>query len=207
MASPQPESGSRINGKTGRIGPNAVIRLQEALCDIAGREASAAIFRRAALEKYLASPPLAMVDEAEVVALHRALHAAFDDERARKVSQIAGRKTAAYLLGHRIPQVAQRVMRSLPSMVACRLLAHAIARNAWTFVGSGHFAVHLGRPTVFTIGECPICRGMTAPRPTCDFYAATFERLFAELVDPHARVEEVECLATGGAACRFSIVW
>ncbi len=207
MASPQPERGPWINGKRGRIGPNAVIRLDEALREVAGREASAAIFRQAALEKYLASPPVAMVDEAEVVALHRALHAMFDDEQWRKVLRIAGWKTAAYLLGHRIPRVAQRVMRSLPAMVACRLLAHAIAKNAWTFAGSGHFVVHYGRPMVFTIGGCPICRGMITSRPTCDYYAATFEHLFAELVDPHAKVVEVECLATGGPVCRFSIIW
>jgi divinyl protochlorophyllide a 8-vinyl-reductase len=191
----------------GQIGPNAVTRVEEALREIEGKAAPVAIFREAALEKYLASPPLAMVDELEVVALHRVLHTAFNGERARKVAQIAGRKTADYLLAQRIPRVAQGLLRHLPATIACRLLAKAIARNAWTFAGSGRVTVQHGRPTIFTIHACPICRGIKAPSPTCDYYGATFERLFTELVDRRVKVEEVDCLATGGQACQFCIDW
>jgi divinyl protochlorophyllide a 8-vinyl-reductase len=148
-----------------------------------------------------------MVDEVEVAALHSVLHAAFDGRRARRVAQSAGRKTADYLLGHRIPRLAQGLLRFLPATIASRLLANAIARNAWTFAGSGRVTVQYGRPTIFTIEACPICRNIKALSPTCDYYAATFERLFSVLVDRRVKVEEVDCLATGGTACRFSIDW
>jgi divinyl protochlorophyllide a 8-vinyl-reductase len=190
-----------------QIGPNAVTRVAEALHEIEGDQAPAAIFRLAALEKYLVSPPQFMVDEGEVAALHRVLHTAFDRERARRVAQMAGRKTADYLLRRRIPRVAQALLRALPATIACRLLANAIARNAWTFAGSGTLTVQHGRPTIFTINACPLCRGIEASNPTCDYYAATFERLFATLVDRRVTANEVECLATGGTACRFAIGW
>ncbi len=40
----------------------------------------------------------------------------------------------------------------------------------------------------------------------CDFYAGTFERLIAELVATNVRVVEVECIAQGGATCRFQLL-
>jgi len=38
----------------------------------------------------------------------------------------------------------------------------------------------------------------------CDFYAATFERLFARLVQARARVVEISCHAMGGSDCTFA---
>jgi divinyl protochlorophyllide a 8-vinyl-reductase len=41
----------------------------------------------------------------------------------------------------------------------------------------------------------------------CDYYAATFERLFQALVDRGALVTETECEANGGSACNFEVRW
>jgi divinyl protochlorophyllide a 8-vinyl-reductase len=52
--------------------------------------------------------------------------------------------------------------------------------------------------------------GLTAPEaeaPVCDYFAATFERLFRALVHADARVREVECAATGAPACVFEVGW
>jgi divinyl protochlorophyllide a 8-vinyl-reductase len=78
-------------------------------------------------------------------------------------------------------------MWCLPSRQASRLLAAAIARNGWRFTGTGHFSVQHGRPTTFSISVCPVCRGATSTMPYCDFYAGTFERLFARLIHPRTR--------------------
>ncbi|WP_235823343.1 4-vinyl reductase [Azohydromonas sediminis] len=43
--------------------------------------------------------------------------------------------------------------------------------------------------------------------PACDFYAATFERLFRALVHPRASVAETACEACGDDACRFEVRW
>jgi len=59
-----------------------------------------------------------------------------------------------------------------------------------------------------TLRGNPMCRGL--PRlehPACDYYAATFERLFAVLVHPDARVVETACEACGDAVCRFEVGW
>jgi len=191
----------------GRIGPNAVIRIAEALRAVEGAQSVDRVFRAADLAHYLIRPPSQMIDEDEVARLHHALRESVGRDRARTVGWIAGQRTADYLLGHRIPSAAQAALRCLPSGLASRQLTTAIARNAWTFAGSGAFAARHGRPTTFTIGNCPICRGQQSAVPCCDFYAWTFERLFARLVHASARVVETSCLAMGASDCTFAITW
>ncbi|WP_423955376.1 bacteriochlorophyll 4-vinyl reductase [Bradyrhizobium sp.] len=191
--------------RAGRIGPNAVTRVAEALWAVEGAHAVSRVFRAANLEPYLSDPPSQMIGEHEVASLHRALHVALGDDRARTVGWIAGQRTADYLLRHRIPFSAQIAMRSMPCGLAGRLLTAAIAGNAWTFVGTGAFSARHGRPMTFTIRNCLICRGQTSAAPCCDFYAATFERLFARLVHARTRVSVIACQATGEPACAFAI--
>ena len=191
----------------GTIGPNAITRIMEALDALESPQSVQRIFRASRLEAYLFRRPTEMVDEQEVLRLHRVLHDDLGDERARIIGRKAGQLTAEYLLQHRIPQPAQIVLRCAPSRFASRMLASAIARNAWTFVGTGAFSACHGRPTKFMIQNCPICRGQNSAEPYCDFYAATFERLYTRLVDKRARVTEIGCRAMGAAACTFEIAW
>ncbi|MGY4306577.1 divinyl protochlorophyllide a 8-vinyl-reductase [Bradyrhizobium sp. USDA 4369] len=191
----------------GRIGPNAIIQTAEALRLLRGDEAARSVFATAGLEAYLTTPPAGMVDEAEVIRLHRALRTALDEDSARAVSVKAGQLTAAYLLAYRIPPGAQRLLRLLPARLASHALSRAISAHAWTFAGTGSFTARPGRPTIYDIGHCPLCRGQRADHAVCDFYAATFETLFAELVHPHARAREISCQATGASVCRFEIDW
>jgi len=190
------------------IGPNAVTRLAETITAMEGAPATARVFGACNLETYLLAPPLGMIDEHEVADLHRELHKVFGDARARSIGGAAGRKTAEYLLDHRIPRVAQFFMRHLASRrSSARMLTAAIAKHAWTFAGSGKFTVSGTRRLVFSISGCPLCRSVASTLPYCNFYACTFEVLFQTLVDPNAQVDEIDCQATGSSACRFSIEW
>lgn len=185
-----------------RIGPNAVTRLAEAL-----GAAAPAVFAAAGLAHRLATPPDSMVPEAEVTALHRALRAGLAPEAADRVAREAGRRTALYLLAHRIPRPMQALLRLLPPGLSARLLLRAIGRHAWTFAGSGAFRILPGTPPRFAIEHGPIARAGAAPHPVCGYYAATFEALCAALVSPRARVEEIACEAMGAPACLFALRW
>ncbi|NVO08189.1 MAG: bacteriochlorophyll 4-vinyl reductase, partial [Rhodoferax sp.] len=83
----------------------------------------------------------------------------------------------------------------------------AIRRNSWTFSGSGNLSTMAGPPAQLSLTGCPLCRGATSDMPICDYYAATFERLFRELVAPRAVVKEVSCHALGAPACVFEVRW
>lgn len=191
----------------GKIGPNAIIRVIEALTETESVALAQRIFRDAGLSAHLRAHPTEMVDEADVARLYQALRADLGEQRAAAAARRAGELTADYLLANRIPKPAQLVLRWCPAPVASRLLAAAIVRNAWTFVGTGTFSAQHRCRTVFSISSCPLCRGHRATRPLCDFYAGTFERLYARLVSARAHVREVACEAMGDEACRFEIRW
>lgn len=193
--------------RVGRIGPNAITRVAEVLAARLGSGAARDLFEQAGLARYVGQPPEQMVEETEVRQLHGVLRAQLGPVQARDVAAAAGRRTADYLLERRIPRGVQRVLRCLPAPLAARVLLMAITRNAWTFVGSGRFEARAGQPVVLSIRDNPLCQGVAADAPACDFYAATFERLFQVLVHPRSLVREVACEACGDDACRFEVRW
>ena len=191
----------------GKIGPNGVPRLIEALRAVEGDNMVRRVFTGVGLAAHVETPPEEMVDERDAEALHAALRATLGDKRARTIGWIAGQRTADYLIHARIPRAVQGLMKIAPAPLASRLLTTALASHAWTFAGSGRFRTVHGRRTVLSIENCPMCRGHQSSEPLCDFYAGAFERLYARLVHPAARVTETECQARGDAACRFTVDW
>jgi divinyl protochlorophyllide a 8-vinyl-reductase len=201
------------------IGPNAIIRLQEALRASVGGDRARDIFERAGQGRHIAAPPAEMVDETDVTSLYTLLPLQLGSLLAAEVSGRAGMLTGNYLLAHRIPRLVQRLLHGLPAPLAARVLIAAIQRHAWTFVGSGHFEVspvpgsngvngaHRRARLLLRVGNCPICRGSTQSSPGCSYYSATFERIFAALVHPRTQVQETSCQAMGAPACVFEVSW
>lgn len=192
---------------TGRIGPNAVIRLAEALDALESKAVTKRLFIAADLESYVHSPPQAMVPEDDVTLLHRHLRHDLKPTRAATVSWLAGQRTADYLLANRIPRPVQRLLKLLPARLAAFILLKAIGAHAWTFAGTSRFTWRMGHPITLTFEDCPLCRGDHAGEPCCSYYAATFERLFRELISSKTDVRETACIAMGGEACRFEITF
>lgn len=200
----------------GRIGPNAVLRLRDALEADFGPTATEALFVDAGLTALYRSPPHEMVHEQAVARLHEALRSRHGMRTAMRISRWAGEMTGDYLLANRIPAAARRVLPYLPATVAARVLVRAMSRHAWTFAGSGRFETSWARGTYQFPGEpqlelrivdCPLCRGARVDGMACEYYAATFERLFRVLMEPDCEVREVACSAAGAAACRFAVRW
>ena len=102
------------------------------------------------------------------------------------------------MLAHRIPWAAQLAIGALPGVLGARVLTAAIARNAWTFVGSGRFAAAARRPLTFVVADNPLDPGEGR---ACVWHAAVFERLFRRLVWPSAMVAD----RRDGRVCRFII--
>lgn len=172
--------------RSGRIGPNAIIRALEALRAARGEAVSCEVLRAAGLIAYADAAPTAMVDEAEVVRLHVAIAALLGDEDQATIAAESGRLTGRYLLAHRIPSAARVVLRALPAGLALPLLRRSIARHAWTFAGSGRFAWPPGDAIRLSGG--PFALHPEAATLLAPFYAATFETLLRALVDPRLSV-------------------
>lgn len=200
------DAAPEVPAPVARIGPNAITRLAEAIGQLHGPDAGRGCFEQAGLSRYLDVPPGDMVDEAEVIALHRVCRARFGTAGFAEIARVAGSLTGDYVLAYRIPRFAKALLRALPAALAGRLLARAIAAHAWTFVGSGTFAFQARRGgLMLRIHDSPLARGERSEVPQCDFYAATFERIFRRLVDRRTTVVEIGCAATGARCCSFDV--
>jgi len=191
-----------LSGPEGRIGPNAVLQLLPVL-----EAAGGAALRDEMLEAAgLSEPPsdTGLMDEGPAAAMHRALRRRLP-QRAPDLLREAGARTGAYILAHRIPSVAQKVLKALPAAISGPILAKAIAKHSWTFAGSGAFTVVSTRPLVFELRDNPLIRGESAPHPICGWHEAVFDTLFQTLVDARLKTREIKCAASGAAACRFQI--
>lgn len=182
----------------GLIGPNAILQLLPVLERAGGVPLRDQVMAAAGVF----TPPSdeGMMPEGPAARVHQALRA-IEPEMAPSLAWAAGERTARYIMARRIPKPAQVLLRVLPAALAGPLLSKAIARNAWTFAGSGEFAVT--GPLVFEIRDNPIVRGEVSETPLCHWHAAVFETLFRSLVDTRLRCAEESCCATGAPACRF----
>lgn len=183
----------------GRIGPNSVVQLGHAVTDRFGREAAERLYRMAGQLELLREPPADMIDEALPARLFKALWRAHPDA-APELAADAGRRTADYVIANRLPRAARIVFAIAPRAIGARLLLKAVARNAWTFVGSGRCETQFGRPILISIRDNPLIM------PDCAWHAAVFERLFERLVARGARVRHTGCCRLGARSCRFEIL-
>jgi divinyl protochlorophyllide a 8-vinyl-reductase len=189
----------RASNPDARVGPNAITQVAAALRAHGGESLALQVFQAAGMEDTLSKPPERMVDQAVAARLHDVLRTTLPAQDATTVAAEAGRRTADYLLAHRIPKPAQWAMKRLPRRIAARILLKAMATNAWTFAGTGHVRVRAGNPCVLEIIENPLAQ------PGCVWHVAVFERLFRELVAKGAQVSHTNCCANGALACRFEI--
>jgi divinyl protochlorophyllide a 8-vinyl-reductase len=192
--------------RAGRIGPNAILQLVVALREREGEGTVAAVLHRAGLTERLARPVGGLVPVAEVRALHAALQEVVGPEAARSFAAEAGRRTAVYLLAHRIPRLFQQLLARLPPRLRQSLLLAAIARHAWTLTGGGRFALLQSAPSRLSIEPCPLCPACGRDGLGCVCYAATFEALLRDLVDPRTGVEPAPCRAAGSRRCELRIL-
>lgn len=184
----------------GMIGPNAVLQLVPLLDNAGGPAWRQTLLARAGLDDL--PDGSGMIPELPAARLHQELRRDRPD-LAASLGWQAGLATGDYILAHRIPRAAQMLLKRLPWRLSARLLSLAIARNAWTFAGSGRFLVL--SPLIFELRANPLVRGEVSVHPLCHWHRGVFTRLFQTLVHPHLTCEEPRCCATGHAACRFEM--
>jgi divinyl protochlorophyllide a 8-vinyl-reductase len=191
--------GTSVLDPPGLVGPNAVVQLAAALEEIIGQREARSFFSFQGLEQLFDKPPGEMIDQRIPARLMRALWDHFPDEMAHAIAASAGRKTADYVIAHRIPGIAKASFRIMPRSVAAKLLLKAIHRNAWTFAGSGVCEVSQDQPHLISIRENPLAM------PDCAWHVAVFERLFRRLVCGETSISHLSCCKYGAEACTFAI--
>ena len=182
-----------------RIGPNAILQTLAVLDQHEGRVTRDLVMELAGVA--VPPPDAGMLPETDCRAVHVAVRIVLGN-RAEDILRQSGLATAEYILRNRIPRPAQLLIRALPGYAGAWLLAAAISRHAWTFVGSGRFRIAGHWPLVFEVTGNPLAP-TGGDHPACVWHVAVFERLFSRLVWPQVVVEETDCAAQGLASCRF----
>lgn len=188
--------------EAGRIGPNAILQLVDVLERRGEEELCRSVLAEAGVER--PARDAGMLPEADCAAVHQALRRLAPCAEA--VLEEAGLATGDYILTHRIPKLAQGVLRVLPAALAAPVLTKAIAQHSWTFAGTGEFRVEGSRPLVVSVARNPLVAGWRAERPACIWHVSVFRRLYGRLVWPSVQVREVACCACGDVTCRFEIL-
>ena len=183
-----------------RVGPNAITQVAAALRAEGGEAEARRVFAAAGLLPLLETPPAAMTRQSAAAALHIALREALPEAEADRIAAEAGRRTGDYLLANRIPRPAQWLLRLMPPRLAAPILLKAIAKNAWTFAGSGKVETRWdGRVATVRILDNPLAT------PGCPWHRAVFERLFRALVSERTEVTHPACCARGAVFCTYEI--
>ncbi|MDP5070403.1 MAG: bacteriochlorophyll 4-vinyl reductase [Congregibacter sp.] len=190
------------NDGLARIGPNSVLQLLPLLDDVLGRSERDRLMLLSGMPELPGN--IGMMIETPAAALHQAVRANHP-ELASALTRRAGERTADFIIEHRIPKAALRVMLHLPPWLSAPLLASVIEKHAWTFAGSGKFKVRSKHPLVFTLHDNPVVRGEKSSEPLCHWHSAAFQRLFGAIVDPNLRCVETQCCAAGSDSCVFEI--
>jgi divinyl protochlorophyllide a 8-vinyl-reductase len=191
----------------GRIGPNAILQVFNALEEAQGRQEATRLAHLAGLAHHCTQPPTSMVSERDVVTLHKTVRTMMTKSQGDQCLWRAGERTVDYILANRIPKPLQVLLRLLPAKQASTLLLNAIAKNAWTFAGSGTFGFTTGKPATLTLTDCPACGEVYRPDERCLYYTATFQGLFQALAHPDARIEDDLSPSTNGRVRRFVLDW
>lgn len=184
-----------------RIGPNAILQTIAVLDRHLGRAERDRVMKLAGVAE--PPPDSGMLPESQCHAVHQALRLS-QGPAAEGLLWLSGLATGDYILANRIPGPAKALIRALPAFLGARLLAAAITKHAWTFVGSGRFSVEGWRPLTFRIDGNPL-RADSADHPSCHWHAAVFQRLFSTLVWPDVAVVEVSCASVSAGPCLFEL--
>jgi len=142
------------------------------------------------------------VREEKAARLHQAVTAHYPGQ-AMSLLRDAGHATADALMATQQSQRAQTMLTGAPWPIAAWLLGRWAGQHAWSFAGTGGFAVV--NALEFNLTDNPLIRGVVATQPACHWHAAFFGQLFRRLVDDELECRELACTAMGAPVCRFVI--
>ncbi|WP_282062070.1 bacteriochlorophyll 4-vinyl reductase [Roseobacter litoralis] len=188
--------------KSPRIGPNAILQLEEPLDRMLGQGALAQILK---ITRVAMPSGKEMVPQEDVGLVHHTMWRLFP-EQAGKLSDRAGVGTARYIAANRIPKAARVMLRILPRVWAERMLTKAISDHAWTFCGSGALDTRRENGEIhFILRENPLADKVTQPPHRCIWHAAVFAELFSLVLGRPYYCKEVSCCALGAELCHFVV--
>lgn len=178
-----------------RIGSDAVLHTLDALSEVGGDHLTQEIIDAAGLRHVVGQTLQEMVPQSVFSALVQSIEDLLPRSQVDLVAVKSGRKTGAVLLEQYIPEMAQKLLRTLPKRVAGPLLLRALEKHAWTFAGSASVHHIDGPPLKLVIGNNPMAIW------GCLWQCALLETVFRRVVSPDARIWQMACCESNPMEC------
>ncbi|WP_338548708.1 bacteriochlorophyll 4-vinyl reductase [Roseovarius phycicola] len=182
-----------------KIGADAILQTLDALSDVGGDILAQKVLEAAGLRHMLDQKLQEMVPQNIFLALVRAIENTLPRSQVDLVAVSSGRKTGDVLLEQYIPDMAQKLLHTLPPHVAGPLLLQALEKHAWTFAGSAHVHHLPGPPLQLVIKNNPMAVW------GCLWQCALLENVFRSLISADARVWHMACCADHKPSCVYMI--
>lgn len=187
------------------IGPNSIIQTLAALRERFGEERMRELLSGCASTRWIDEPPDATIDETAFREMVDALNRRLGMDELHDTMLRSGRRTAEYVLAHRLPPAVGWLVKFLRKGPGPMLLLQAIALNARTFGESGSYRFGT-RPVLHVEVANPVlCSTPALAAAVCRYYRGAFERLFEVLIDPSTILVQERCQADGAPACVYRI--
>jgi len=176
-----------------------------------GRRGLIVLLRRAGLDAYIDAPapsahvrPVPVAHWAQLVA---EVHEAFDPQAAHALLWRAGESAARALRRPAPARVAGSALRLLPADRRLRVALDRVAAQGEEVFGTAHDVQEHASALFVSLKVCPHCAAITRqmPRPACHTASAWIADSVEWATGEKHLVEEVACIAAGGAECRFRI--
>lgn len=192
---------------------NRIVRIYlEAMEEVMGRPGLNALLNYTSLEKYIDEPPgydLAKeIDFAEFSNLNQGILDIYGMRGGRGLSLRGGRATFDRgLKGFgALAGVGDLAFKVLPLSTKIRVGLPALARIFTQFSDQISRVETFDDYYIYYIDRCPVCWGQENERPICFVATGLLEESLRWVSSGLGfRVEEIECIASGGPSCAFKV--
>lgn len=199
--------------KSGLYYPNKIAHIYfKAMEEVMGRNGLVAALRMVGLEELIDNYPPSNLEKAFDFADYSAVNGALDEIygprggrglalRAGRASFSQGLKDFGALAG-----VGSTAFKVLPLSAKLKIGVPAMAKIFTQFSDQHSTVEDAGDDYIYHIHKCPVCWGRTSDRPVC-FAAVGLLQEGLRWVSGGSefRVEEIDCVASGGECCSFRI--
>ncbi len=194
--------------------PNAALRtLLQAIQDVMGENGTKAVLNTGGLARYIGNFPLNNIERGvtfqEYGLVEEAVEKTLGPRGARATMLRIGRVTFQYTLKEQpaiLGNLGALVLKMLPMGAAMKLVLNQVASAANKTVNQpAHLEEDQGA-FYFVAEECPCHWRGRKEKPACHVTVGVLTEAMAFATGgKQIRIEEIECIASGAAACRYRI--
>jgi len=194
--------------------PSSVLRLVcDSIIENLGEKSLRMLFVQAGLQRYYQNGVLPPNDDTPSITVSELSHLfniafqIFGDRGIKPIFLRAGRSNMQHFREHNktLSALAGAAFKVLPTDAKIKLVLSRSAKLAEELFQAPHRTYDTPEGFFVEISECPYCAGNHADHGICYIPLGFYQEAIRWATSEEYRVDETECIANGGAVCRFQV--